>query len=194
PVSSTASCRTRDLAGGYLAHQKGTTFTMLSPVDVGVFVFYMLLLVGVGVYFTRQQKGLKSYLLADQNIHWIIVAVSVLAALFSRITSLGAPAGSCYTDLSYLWVVASFFIATPITTLVFLPFFRRLNLYTAYGYLERRFDRRLRWLASGLFILRVTFYLALAVYAPALAIMEITGWPLWLAGALSGVGADLYTQ
>ncbi|HKB38644.1 MAG TPA: hypothetical protein VKD72_19525, partial [Gemmataceae bacterium] len=87
---------------------------MLSPVDVGVFVFYMLLLVGVGVYFTRQQKGLKSYLLADQNIHWIIVAVSVLAALFSGIPYLGAPAESCYNDLSYLWVVASFFIATPI--------------------------------------------------------------------------------
>jgi len=166
---------------------------MLSPLDVGVFAFYMLLLVGVGVYFTRQQKGLKSYLLADQNIHWIIVAVSVLAALFSGISYLGAPAETYYNDLSYLWVVVSFFIATPITTLVFLPFFRRLNLYTAYEYLERRFDRRLRWLASGLFIVRVTFYLALAVYAPALAIMEITGWPLWLSASLTGLAATLYT-
>jgi sodium-coupled monocarboxylate transporter 8/12 len=153
----------------------------------------MLLLVGVGVYFTRQQKGLKSYLLADQNVHWIIVAISVLAALFSGITYLGAPAETYYNDLSYLWVVASFFIATPITTLVFLPFFRRLNLYTAYEYLERRFDRRLRWLASGLFIARVTFYLALAVYAPALAIAEITGWSLWLSVSLAGLAATLYT-
>ncbi|MBI1916773.1 MAG: sodium/solute symporter [Planctomycetes bacterium] len=166
---------------------------MLSTLDVGVFGFYMLLLVGIGVYFTRQQKGLKSYLLADQNIHWIIVAISVLAALFSGISYLGAPAETYYNDLSYLWVVVSFFIATPITTLVFLPFFRRLNLYTAYEYLERRFDRRLRWLASGLFIVRVTFYLALAVYAPALAIMEITGWPLWLSASLTGLAATLYT-
>ena len=64
---------------------------MLSPLDVGVFGFYMLLLVGVGVYFTRQQKGLKSYLLADQNIHWIIVAVSVssvwLMVIISRFIS-----------------------------------------------------------------------------------------------------------
>src|SRR2546430_12311223 len=101
----------------------------------------MLLLVGVGVWFTRQQKGLKSYLLADQDIHWVIVAVSVLAALFSGITYLGAPAESYYHDLRYIWVLVSFFIATPITTLVFLPFFRGLNLYTAYEYLERRFDR-----------------------------------------------------
>src|SRR3954452_4062137 len=111
---------------------------MLSPLDVGVFGFYMLLLVGVGVYFTRQQKGLKSYLLADQNIHWVIVAISVLAALFSGISFLGAPAEAFFYDLTYLWVVVSFFVATPITTLLFLPFFRGLNLYTAYEYLERR--------------------------------------------------------
>src|SRR5437588_9166364 len=111
----------------------------------------MLLLVGVGVWFTRRRQSLKSYLLADQNIHWIIVAVSVLAALFSGITYLGAPAEAFFYDLTYLWVVVSFFVATPITTLIFLPFFRALNLYTAYEYLERRFDRRLRRIASGLF-------------------------------------------
>lgn len=165
----------------------------LHPLDLAVFGSYMLLLIGVGLYFTRQQKDLKSYLLADQNIHWIIVAVSVLAALFSGITYLGAPTESYFNDLTYLWVVASFFIATPITTLVFLPFFRQLNLYTAYEYLERRFDRRLRRIASVLFITRVTFYLALAVYAPALAIVEITGWPLWLAAALTGFAATIYT-
>jgi SSS family transporter len=165
----------------------------LRPFDLACFAFYMLLLVGVGVYFMRQQKGLRSYLLADQDIHWIIVAISVLAALFSGITYLGAPAESYYNDLSYLLMVASFFLATPITTLVFLPFFRRLNLYTAYEYLGKRFDRRLRWLASALFITRVTFYLALAIFAPSLAIVEITGWPLWLSVALTGLAATLYT-
>src|SRR5262245_55789920 len=146
------------------------TFTMLSPLDVGVFGFYMLLLVGVGVYFTRQQKGLKSYLLADQNIHWIIVAVSVLAALFSGITYLGAPAETYGHDLTYVWVLASFFIATPVTTLIFLPFFRNLNLYTAYEYLDRRFDPRVHRIVSLLYVFRICGHLGLAVYAPALAI------------------------
>jgi sodium-coupled monocarboxylate transporter 8/12 len=167
--------------------------TYLSPLDIGCFVFYMALLIGVGVYFTRQQRGLKSYLLADQNIHWIIVAVSVLAALFSGITYLGAPAQTYYNDLSYLWVIASFFIATPITTLVFLPFFRSLNLFTAYEYLDRRFDWRLQRIASVLFITRICFHLGLAIYAPALAIMAITGWPLWLSIVLTGTAATLYT-
>ena len=166
----------------------------LSPLDVAVFSAYMLLLVGVGLYFTRQKKDLKSYLLADQNIHWIIVAISVLAALFSGISYLGAPAESFFFDLTYLWVVASFFIATPITALVFLPFFRNLNLYTAYEYLERRFDRRLRWIASGLFIARVACYLGLAIAAPAMAIIEITGWDFWLCVLVTGLAATLYTS
>ena len=104
-----------------IQQRKDQPLTRLSSLDIAVFACYMLLLIGVGVYFTRQQKGLKSYLLADQNIHWIIVAVSVLAALFSGITYLGAPAQTFTYDLTYVWVLASFFIATPITTIVFLP-------------------------------------------------------------------------
>jgi sodium-coupled monocarboxylate transporter 8/12 len=167
---------------------------VLAPLDIGVFALYMLLLVGVGVYFTRQQqKGLKSYLLADQNIHWIIVAVSVLAALFSGITYLGAPGETFSHDLTYVWVLGSFFIATPITTLLFLPFFRNLNLYTAYEYLDRRFDRRVHWIVSLLYILRICGHLGLAVYAPALAIQAITGWPLWQSIVCTGLAATLYT-
>lgn len=168
--------------------------TVLAPLDIVVFATYLLILIGIGVYFTRQQTGIKSYLLADQNIHWIIVAVSVLAALFSGITYLGAPAEAFFYDLTYLWTVASFFIATPVTTLLFLPFFRNLNVYTAYEYLEKRFDRRLRWIASALFIGRVSFYVGLAIYAPALAIMEVTGLDFATSVLVTGVAATLYTS
>jgi SSS family transporter len=166
----------------------------LSPLDLGVLAGYMIVLFGIGAWFTRQQKDLKSYLLADQNIHWIIVAVSVLAALFSGITYLGAPAESFFHDLTYLWTVVSFLIATPITTLLFLPFFRGLNLVTAYEYLERRFDRRLRWLASTLFLGRATLYIATAIYAPALAVSAISGLSLPQSVLVTGVTATIYTS
>jgi len=65
--------------------------SQLSALDIAVFGFYMVLLFGVGVWFTRRQKGLKTYLLADQNVHWVIVGISILAALFSGISYLGAP-------------------------------------------------------------------------------------------------------
>jgi sodium-coupled monocarboxylate transporter 8/12 len=167
--------------------------SQLSALDVGVFAFYMLLLFGVGVWFTRRQKGLKTYLLADQNVHWVVVGISIMAALFSGISYLGAPAEAFFYDLAYFWTVISFLIATPVTTLVFLPFFRGLKLYTAYEYLEKRFDRRMRWVASSLFLVRVSFYVGLAIYAPALAIMEITGWPFWISVLLTGIAATLYT-
>ena len=165
----------------------------LSSLDIAVSVAYMLILFGVGLWFTGRQKGLETYLLADQNVHWIIVGISILAALFSGISYLGAPAEAFFYDLSYLWAVASFLIATPITTLVFLPFFRGLKLYTAYEYLERRFHPRVRQLASVLFLIRVSFYVGLAIYAPALAVTEVTGWPFWLSVILTGVSVTLYT-
>jgi sodium-coupled monocarboxylate transporter 8/12 len=163
-------------------------------VDVVVFSAYILILFGIGCWFTWQQKDLKTYLLADQNIHWVIVAISVMAALFSGISYLGAPAESFFHNLSYLWVIISFFIATPIATLLFLPFFRGLNVITAYEYLERRFDRRLRRLASALFLGRVTLYVATAIYAPALAISAITNLSLTQSILITGVTATIYTS
>ena len=167
--------------------------TRLSPLDTAVSVVYMLILFGVGLWFARRQKELKTYLLADQNVHWVIVGISILAALFSGISYLGAPAEAFFYDLSYLWAVASFLIATPITTLVFLPFFRGLKLYTAYEYLEKRFHPRMRHLASTLFLIRVSFYVGLAIYAPALAVTEVTGWPFWFSVLFTGIAATLYT-
>ncbi len=166
----------------------------LGPSDIAVFVAYILLLLVVGLYFTRRQKSLKTFLVANQNVHWSIVGISVLAALFSGITYLGAPAESFFYDLTYLWTIASLFIATPIAAIIFLPLFRESKVYTAYEYLERRFDRRLRYMASAMFIVRVTFYLAIAIYAPSLAIMDVTGWPFWVAVLLTGICATIYTS
>ena len=165
----------------------------LSPLDIATFLTYTLILLGVGLYFTRRQKSLKTFLVANQNIHWTIVGISVLAALFSGITYLGAPSEAFFHDLTYIWTIASMFIATPIATYIFVPLFRKSKIYTAYEYLERRFDPRLRYIASGLFILRVTFYLAVAIYAPSLAVMEVTGWPLWMAILLTAICATVYT-
>jgi sodium-coupled monocarboxylate transporter 8/12 len=165
----------------------------LHTLDLAIFVAYMAILVGIGAWFTRREEGLKEYLLAGQDVHWVIVGISVLAALFSGITYIGVPAESFFHDLTMFWGVIAFVIATPIATILFLPFFRRLGLYTAYEYLERRFDPRVRWFASGCFILRGTFYLALAISAPAIVVSEMTGWPFAACAIGSGVAATLYT-
>src|SRR5204862_5253134 len=87
----------------------------------------------------------------------------------------------------------SFFIATPITTLVFIPFFYQSRFYTAYQYLEERFSVQVRVLSSALFIVRVLLWLALVAYAPALALQQVTGLPLWFTILCTGILTTFYT-
>ncbi len=161
--------------------------------DYSIALLYLAASMALGLLAGGRQKDLKTYLLAGHQMHWAMIAISILAALFSGISFLGAPAESFGHNLVYLWGLLAYFIATPITTLIFLPFFFRLNFYTAYEYLEHRFDLRLRRVASASFLFRVVFWLALALFAPSLVISEMTGMPLWAAVALAGLSTLIYT-
>lgn len=164
-----------------------------SAVDYVVFAVYMIASVGLGVWFVKEQRTVKDYFLAGQSMNWFVVAVSVIAALFSGISYLGAPTEVYSYDLTYAVSLLSFFIVTPVVILVFLPFFYRLNLYSAYEYLEKRFDLQVRTWSSAMFIIRVIFYLALAIYAPALALASVTSLPLWFSILAVGLLTTIYT-
>ena len=167
--------------------------TRFTTLDYGVFAAYLVASVLVGVLFVKEQRTIKDYFLAGRSMGSVVVAISVLAALFSGISYLGAPGEVYAHDLSFVLVGLSFFIATPITTLLFLPFFYQSRFYTAYQYLEERFSLPVRELASLLFILRVLLWLALATYAPALALEQVTGLPLWFTLLVTGVLTTFYT-
>jgi sodium-coupled monocarboxylate transporter 8/12 len=161
--------------------------------DALVFGVYMVASVALGLSFAKGQKDLKGYLLAGHRMPWPLVAISIVASLFSGASFLGAPAEVFSHNLMYLWAVLALAIATPITAILFVPHFYNANFYTAYEFLEKRFDLRLRLVSSGLFIIRVTLWLTVALYAPALAISEVTGWPLATAILISGLSTVLYT-
>lgn len=95
--------------------------------------------------------------------------------------------------MGFFFVGLSFFIATPITSIIFLPFFCRSRFFTAYQYLEERFSVQVRVLASSLFIVQVLIRLSLATYAPALALEQITGLPLWFTILCTGILTTVYT-
>ncbi len=165
----------------------------LSQFDYATAGIYLLASLFLGLMAGGKQKDLKTYLLADNRMHWALIAISVLAALFSGISFIGAPSENFSHNMVYIWVLIAFFVATPITNYLFLPFFFRLPFYTAYEYLEHRFDLKLRRISSGAFIVRVCFWLALAQFAPSLVITEMTGIPLWVAIAVTGGVTILYT-
>ncbi len=164
-----------------------------SLLDYGVFIVYLLASVFIGVLFVKEQRTTEDYLLAGRNMGYVAVAISILASLFSGISYLGAPAEVYKNGLSFALIAFSFFIATPITTLLFVPFFYQARFYTAYQYLEERFSVGIRTLAAVLFITRVLLWLGLATYAPALALEKATGFPLWMTIVATGVVTTFYT-
>ncbi|SIO41032.1 solute carrier family 5 (sodium-coupled monocarboxylate transporter), member 8/12 [Singulisphaera sp. GP187] len=164
-----------------------------SWIDYTVFGGYLLLTLTIGGMFFREKSNLSEYFLAQRSMGSVIVAMTILASLFSGISFLAAPSEGYAYGLTFYIVNFSFFIATPITTLLFLPFFYQKQFFTAYQYLESRFSVQVRTLASASFIVRVLLWLALATYAPALALEQVTGLPLWFTILCTGVLTTFYT-
>ncbi|MBL7719807.1 MAG: sodium:solute symporter [Flavipsychrobacter sp.] len=146
-----------------------------------------------GVYKGRKQDGVNSYLLADRQMPWYVVLLGVMATQASAITFLSAP-GQAYTDgMRFVQYYFGLPIAMVVISVTFIPIFRRLNVYTAYEYLEQRFDRRTRLLTSVLFLLSRGLSTGISIYAPAIIISSIFGWNIYLANIVTGGLLLIYT-
>jgi len=168
--------------------------THFSWLDYTLFGLYLTASVGVGLFSARRgAKNLGDYFLAGRGMNSFLVAMSILAALFSGISYLAGPADVYKNGFGFGYAVLAFFIATPITTIWVLPKFYKSRFFTAYQFLEERFALPVRLLASGLFIFRVSLWLAAATYAPALALEKVTGIPLWATILATGTLTTLYT-
>ena len=173
----------------------GTQTPGLHALDWIVLAVYLLAMVAVGASFYKGQKTTKDFFLAGRSMSWLPVGLSVVATLFSAISYMAIPSGiQRYGVIK--WAGASMvFLCIPIVANVFMPFYSRMQLYSAYEYLERRFDVAVRCLASGLFILWRIVWMSLAVYASALALWAATGCPVPLPVIIIilGVFATAYT-
>jgi sodium-coupled monocarboxylate transporter 8/12 len=161
--------------------------------DYSVFAVYLLATVAIGTLFVRDQRSVAEYFLAGRRMGSVVISMTMLAALFSGISFLAAPAEGYANGPAFYLVNLGFFIATPITAIFVLPLFYQTRFFTAYQYLEERFSVQVRTLASASFILRVLLWLALATYAPALALEQATGLPLWFTILCTGVLTTFYT-
>jgi len=154
---------------------------------------YLAVVLGMGVCFMHRQKNTEDYFLGGRRMHWLPVAVSMFAALFSAISFLSTP-GEAYNHGMMLFLKSVFvLLGVPPAVILFVRFFRRLSLTTAYEYLERRFDLRVRLLASGLFLLLRSFYLGVVLFASAVALGPATGASVWQSIVIVGVVATFYT-
>src|SRR6266496_4156839 len=152
--------------------------TSIHPIDAAILVAYLLMLTGVGVYFSRRQTNLDEFFRARQSMTWLPVGLSLMAALDSAIDYLMQPSSTIRYGLVLLVGTSSWLLLYPWVANVTLPFYRRLNYYTTYEYLEARFDVRVRSLAAGIFIVWRLGWMATAIYVPCLALGAATGGQL----------------
>lgn len=165
----------------------------MSPVDLTIIVAYIALVFGLGLFVARGQKSLKDYFLGDRNIPWWAAACSGVGAIVSGVAYLGAPGLAFTRDFSYHQIRLGIPCAILVICMVMLPIFFRLNIYSIYEYLERRFDHRVRLLASALFLLSKCGYLAVVIYAPSLVVAQATGLPVQIVVLATGLGTMTYT-
>jgi sodium-coupled monocarboxylate transporter 8/12 len=168
--------------------------THFSWLDYSIFGGYLALSACVGLMAGGKGKSLSDYLLAGRGMNRWVVAMTVLASLFSGISYLAGPAEVYEHGLGFTLVIVSFFIATPFTAIFLLPKYYNSRYFTAYHYFQDRFGLSVRLLASGLFILRVSVWLGAAIFAPALALKSVTGLPLSFTILSTGIVATLYTM
>ncbi len=165
----------------------------MSTLDWIVLLATLTAMIAYGVYKGRGQSGAHSYLLAGRKMPWYVVLLGIMATQASAITFLSAP-GQAYTDgMRFVQYYFGLPIAMIVICITFIPIFRRLNVFTAYEYLEQRFDRKTRLLTSLLFLLSRGLSTGISIYAPAIILSSILGWNIYLTNVIMGGLLIIYT-
>jgi SSS family solute:Na+ symporter len=165
----------------------------VKPADWVVLAGTLASIVIYGVWKGRRQQRLAQYLLADRQLKWYTVALSVMATQASAITFLSTP-GQAYTDgMRFVQFYLGLPVAMVILAVTAVPIYHRLKVYTAYEYLEGRFDARMRVTTAFIFLLQRGLGTAMTLFAPALIVSLVLGWNIHLTTIVIGVLVIIYT-
>lgn len=165
----------------------------MSSIDWILLVVTLLFITFYGIYKNRGDKDIDGYLLGDQSLPWYHVGFSVMATQASAITFLSAP-GQAYTDgMRFVQFYFGLPLAMIVLCITFVPIFHRLKVYTAYEYLENRFDGRVRVFTALLFLIGRGLSTGISIYAPSLIMSAIFGWELFWTNILMGGLVLTYT-
>jgi Na+/proline symporter len=149
---------------------------LLAPADWAVLGFYLVAIVGFGVYMGRGNRQVDDFFLAGRQMPWWAVGLSVMATQVSAITFVGTTGQAFSKGMSFLVVYFGLPFAMVILCVTLVPFFYRAGVYTAYQYLEKRFDGRTRTLTSLLFLISRGLSVGVTLYAPSLVLSVVLGW------------------
>ena len=170
--------------------ERSTAFGTLNYI---VLVSYLAALVLMGVWFSQRMHDAEDFFKAGQRIPWWAAGLSIFGTQLSAITFMAIPAKTYSSDWRLLIANLTIVAVAPFVVLYFLPFYRRLHVTTAYEYLELRFNRPIRQLASGMFILLQFGRIGVVLLLPSIALSVVTGIDVTICILSMGVLCILYT-
>ena len=166
----------------------------MSHLDWIVLVVTLALVIVYGVYKSRTTHNLEGYFLSNRSLPWGLVLLSIIGTQASAITFISAP-GQAYTDgMRFVQYYFGLPLAMVVICIAFVPIFHKLKIYTAYQYLEERFDGKTRTLTSFLFLLQRGLSTGISVFAPSIILSSLFGWNIYSTNILMGGLVIIYTM
>jgi len=166
----------------------------MSQLDWIVLVVTLLAIITYGLYKSRTSHNLDGYFLSNRSMPWGLVLLSIMGTQASAITFLSAP-GQAYTDgMRFVQYYFGIPLAMVVICIFFVPIFRKLKVYTAYEFLENRFDNKTRTLTSFLFLLSRGLSTGISVFAPSIILSSLFGWNIYYTNILMGGLLIIYTM
>jgi len=165
----------------------------MSQIDWIILISTLLFIVIYGTWKTKGSKDIHGYLLGGNEAKWWTIGLSVMATQASAITFLSTP-GQAYSDgMRFVQFYFGLPIAMVIICVAFIPIYYKLKVYTAYEFLENRFDLKTRSLAAFLFLVQRGLAAGITIYAPAIILSSLLGWNLGMTNVFIGVLVIIYT-
>ncbi|MEO6583469.1 MAG: sodium:solute symporter, partial [Ferruginibacter sp.] len=166
----------------------------MSLVDWIVMIAVLLCIIVYGIYKSRSSKNLEGYFLSNRNLPWFLVLMSIMGTQASAITFLTGP-GQAYSDgMRFVQYYFGLPLAMIVISLFFVPVYNKLKVYTAYEFLQKRFDIKTRTFTSFLFLLSRGLSTGVSIYAPSLILSAIMGWNIYYTNIVMGGVLIIYTM
>jgi SSS family solute:Na+ symporter len=166
----------------------------MQPIDWIILSVTLLFIVAYGALKTKGSKNVEEYILGNNQTPWWTVGLSVMATQASAITFLSTPGQAYHDGLGFVQFYFGLPLAMVVICITFIPIYHRLKVYTAYEFLEQRFDVKTRSLAAILFLIQRGLGTGLTIYAPAIIMSSLLGWNLTAMNVLIGLMVIIYTM
>src|SRR5689334_17994146 len=166
----------------------------MSRIDWAILITTLAAIIVYGIYKSRTTKNLDGYFLSNRSMPWYLVLLSIMGTQASAITFLTGP-GQAYSDgMRFVQYYFGLPLAMIVIAIFFVPAFCRLRVYTAYEFLEQRFDVKTRTFTSALFLLSRGLSTGVSIFAPSLVLSSLMGWNIYYTNLVMGGLLIIYTM